>query len=63
MDLLSHKVYGTKEEILFLAKDVAEWIEHSKPNEMIARVDEEEKLVLKVLIPGDIQKKKCNSVN
>ena len=24
-------VYGTTDEQLFLAKDVAEWIEHSKP--------------------------------
>lgn len=26
------RVYGTAEEPLFLAKDVAEWIEHSKPS-------------------------------
>lgn len=38
------KIYGTKEEPLFLAKDVANWIEHNKPNEMIKNVDEDEKL-------------------
>ena len=38
------RVYGTTENPLFLAKDVANWIEHNKPNEMIAKVDEDEKL-------------------
>lgn len=37
-------VYGTADEPLFLAKDVAEWIEHSKPSIMIETVDEDEKL-------------------
>lgn len=37
-------VYGTANEPLFLAKDVAEWIEHSKPSIMIDTVDEDEKL-------------------
>lgn len=38
------KIYGTKEEPLFLAKDVANWIEHSKPDVMIKAVDEDEKV-------------------
>lgn len=38
------EVYGTLENPLFLAKDVAEWIEHNKPSEMILNVDEDEKL-------------------
>ena len=38
------RVYGTVEEPLFLAKDVAEWIEHSKPSVMIESVDEDEKV-------------------
>lgn len=38
------RVYGTAEEPLFLAKDVAEWIEHSKPSVMIESVDEDEKV-------------------
>ena len=37
-------VYGTTDEPLFLAKDVAEWIEHSKPSIMVDTVDEDEKL-------------------
>ena len=37
-------VYGTADEPLFVAKDVAEWIEHSKPSIMIDTVDEDEKL-------------------
>ena len=36
-------VYGTAENPLFLAKDVAEWIEHSDPSTMIRSVDEDEK--------------------
>lgn len=42
------KMYGTYESPLFLAKDVANWIEHKKPNEMIANVDEEEKQKIKI---------------
>ncbi|MGE7864919.1 BRO-N domain-containing protein [Bacillus paramycoides] len=38
------KVYGTMENPLFLAKDVAEWIEHSHITTMLNNVDEDEKL-------------------
>lgn len=38
-------VYGTKENPLFLAKDVAEWIEHSNPRMMLKNIDDEEKVV------------------
>lgn len=38
------RIYGTVENPMFLAKDVAEWIEHNKPSEMIQNVDNEEKL-------------------
>lgn len=38
------KIYGDAENPLFLAKDVANWIEHNKPSEMIANVDNDEKL-------------------
>lgn len=38
------RIYGTIENPLFLAKDVAEWIEHNKPSEMILNVDDDEKL-------------------
>lgn len=37
-------LYGTAEEPLFLAKDVAEWIEHNQVARMMEMVDEEEKL-------------------
>ncbi|MFJ7761976.1 BRO-N domain-containing protein [Bacillus toyonensis] len=36
------KVYGTAEEPLFLAKDVAGWIEHSNVSKMVSIVDNEE---------------------
>ncbi len=44
--ILEHEVttYGDLENPLFLAKDVANWIEHNKPSEMIVNVDEDEKL-------------------
>ncbi len=38
------RIYGTKENPLFLAKDVAEWIEHSKVSMMLQSIDEEEKV-------------------
>ncbi|GHT22425.1 antirepressor [Planctomycetales bacterium] len=37
------RVYGTYESPLFLAKDVAEWIEHSNVSAMVQSVDEDEK--------------------
>lgn len=41
------KVYGTLENPLFLAKDIASWIEYdvSSLNKMLANVDDEEKLL------------------
>lgn len=41
------KVYGTPEEPLFLARDVAKWIEHSNPTSMLAAVEEDEKVIIK----------------
>ena len=38
------RVYGTFEEPLFLAKDVAEWIDHSNVSKMLNSVDEDEKV-------------------
>ena len=38
------KIYGTKENPLFLAKDVANWIEHSDRTKMLKGIDEEEKV-------------------
>lgn len=43
-------MYGNKEEPLFLAKDVAEWIEYdvSSVNKMLNKVDEDEKTTRKI---------------
>ena len=51
------RVYGTAEEPLFLAKDVAEWIEYdtSSVNKMIANVDDDEKVRKNVPTLGGIQ--------
>ncbi len=38
------KVYGAFESPLFLAKDVAEWIEHSNARMMLQSIDEDEKI-------------------
>lgn len=42
------KIYGDFDNPLFLAKDVAEWIEHSNPSAMVANIDEDEKTTLKI---------------
>ena len=48
-------VYGTVDEPLFVAKDVAEWIEHSNPTEMLKSVDDDEKLTSTILRAGQIR--------
>ena len=51
-------VYGTAENPLFLASDVADWIEHSNVTEMLRNIDEDEKLTSEILRAG--QKRRCN---
>lgn len=46
------KVYGTLDNPLFLAKDVADWIEHSDTSKMIRSVDENEKLIRTLFLSG-----------
>ena len=41
------RVYGDIENPLFLAKDVAEWIEHSNITKMLSSVDEDEKIKIR----------------
>ena len=48
-------VYGTPEDPLFLAKDVAKWIEHSDVSMMMRNVDEDEKVTSNVCTPGGRQ--------
>ena len=48
-------IYGTVEEPLFLARDVANWIEHSNSRAMLESVDEDEKGVRIVYTPGGNQ--------
>lgn len=45
-------VYGTFEEPLILAKDVAEWIEHSKVSMMLLSIDSDEKTKGTILTSG-----------
>lgn len=42
------KVYGTLENPLFLAKDVAEWIEHSNVSTMLSNIEVEEKELIQI---------------
>ena len=49
------KVYGTFEEPLFLAKDVAIWIENKNVSQMLRTVDEDEKGIYNVYTPGGNQ--------
>ncbi|MDE8065850.1 phage antirepressor KilAC domain-containing protein [Erysipelothrix rhusiopathiae] len=46
------KIYGSIDNPLFLAQDVAQWIEHSRASEMIKTVDEDEKLMQTILASG-----------
>ena len=46
------KIYGSVESPLFLAKDVASWIEHSNSTEMLKRVADNEKLNSTILSAG-----------
>lgn len=53
------KIYGSIENPLFLAKDVAEWIDYSKSGngsynlfQMLSTIDEDEKLILTMLVAG-----------
>lgn len=46
------KVYGTFDEPLFLAKDVAEWIEHSDVSMMLKNIDNDEKLIQTMFVSG-----------
>lgn len=49
------RIFGTLESPLFLAKDVAEWIEHSNSRVMLNTVDEDEKVVSNVYTHGGTQ--------
>ncbi len=46
------KTYGDIENPLFLARDVAEWIEHSRASEMLKGIDKEEKLMQTIIASG-----------
>jgi anti-repressor protein len=46
------KIYGDEETPLFLARDVANWIEHSNPTEMVRTIDDSEKLNSTILSAG-----------
>ena len=49
---VSFQIYGTFEEPLFLAKDVATWIEHNKPSELLSNIDPNDKLKAIVSLAG-----------
>ncbi len=60
-------VYGSVENPLFLAKDVAEWIDYAKTSKgaynvsmMLSSIDEDEKLVSTILVSG--QNRECSFV-
>ncbi len=46
------QIYGTNEEPLFLAKDVANWIEYNNITNMMNNVDEDEKLTYTISNSG-----------
>ena len=46
------RMYGSIESPLFLASDVAEWIEHSQTSKMVKSVDANEKLMGTLFLSG-----------
>lgn len=46
------RIFGNFENPLFLAKDVAEWIEHSDVSTMLKGIDENEKLIQTIFVSG-----------
>ena len=46
------KIYGTQDDPLFLAKDVADWIEHNNITHMMNIVDDDEKLTYTIRNSG-----------
>jgi len=46
------KIYGDPENPLFLARDVATWIEHLQPTQMVEAVDDNEKLMCSINTSG-----------
>ena len=49
------RIYGTIEEPLFLARDVANWIEHTNVSMMLNKVDDDEKVINNVYTLGSNQ--------
>ena len=49
-------IYGSVEEPLFLARDIAEMIEHSDLSRMVNLVDEDEKLKRTLYVSGQNRK-------
>lgn len=51
------RIYGDYENPLFMAKDVAEWIDHSDVSTMLKKVDKTEKLIQTMFVSG--QNREC----
>ena len=51
------RIYGDYENPLFMAKDVAEWIDHSDVSTMLKKVDNTEKLIQTMFVSG--QNREC----
>lgn len=51
------RIYGTTENPLFLAKDVAEWIEYdvNKVGQLLKNVDEDEKIISPIYYSGQVR--------
>lgn len=46
------KIYGGVDNPLFMAKDVAEWIDHSQVSKMLLSIDDNEKLIGTMFLSG-----------
>ncbi len=56
-------IYGTVEDPLFKAADVAEWIEHSNASSMLNSIDEDEKLTINITYSEENGNVKAHNVS
>lgn len=57
------RIYGDIENPIFLAKDVAEWIEHSNVSVMLSNVDEDEKKLIEISTVNNAYGRNANLIS
>lgn len=57
------KMYGSLDKPLFIAKDVADWIEHSNVRVMLKNVDDNEKIKIELSTVNNVYSRKRNLIS